>query len=57
MSDIDGVNFAGVKALELRTTQLSAQLEAARSEIAARDARIDELEARLARIEARLPAP
>jgi trimeric autotransporter adhesin len=45
MSDIDGVNFAGVKALEDRTARLTEQL-------AARDARIADLEARLARLEA-----
>jgi hypothetical protein len=42
--DIDGVNFAGVKALDARTTELQAQL-------AERDRRIAELEARLARLE------
>jgi trimeric autotransporter adhesin len=54
MGDIDGVNFAGVKALEARTTHLAEQLTAAQAAIAARDARIAELETRLARIEAAL---
>jgi hypothetical protein len=45
--DIDGVNFAAVKALESRTAELQRQL-------AERDGRIADLEARLARIEAAL---
>jgi trimeric autotransporter adhesin len=57
MGDIDGVNFAGVKALEARTTQLSTELAVARTAITERDARIADLEARLARIEARLAQP
>jgi hypothetical protein len=63
LGDIDGVNFAGVKALEARTTALAAQLadargdvRAARAEIAARDQRIADLEARLARLEALVTA-
>lgn len=42
--DIDGVNFAGVKALDARTRELQTQL-------AERDHRIGELEARIARLE------
>ena len=58
LGDIDGVNFAGVKALEARTTALAAQLDEARGAIAARDARIAELEARLTRLEGLLaPRP
>ncbi|MBD0318827.1 MAG: hypothetical protein ICV87_00730 [Gemmatimonadetes bacterium] len=49
--DIDGVNFAGVRALEERSTRQAAEIEALR-------ARNAELEARLARLEARLtPKP
>ena len=47
--DIDGVNFAAVKALESRTAELQRQL-------GERDQRIADLEARLARIEAALAA-
>jgi len=47
--DIDGVNFAAVKALEARTADLREQLRL-------RDQRIADLEARLARIEAALAA-
>jgi len=47
--DIDGVNFAAVKALENRTAELQRQ-------VAERDRRISDLEARLARIEAALAA-
>jgi hypothetical protein len=43
--DIDGVNFAAVKALETRTEQLQQQIQE-------RDRRIADLEARLARLEA-----
>jgi hypothetical protein len=43
--DIDGVNFAGVKALDERTTRQAAEIDALR-------ARNAELEARLARLEA-----
>ncbi|HEX8362621.1 MAG TPA: hypothetical protein VF613_21045, partial [Longimicrobium sp.] len=50
--DIDGVNFAGVKALDERTTRQSADIEALRVRNAALEARNAELEARLARIEA-----
>jgi hypothetical protein len=43
--DIDGVNFAAVKALETRTEQLQQQIQE-------RDRRIADLEARLERLEA-----
>lgn len=49
MGDMDGVNLAGVQALERRTTELRAQ-------VAERDARIQSLEARVARLEALLQA-
>ena len=52
--DIDGVNFAGVKALEARTTELQRQVaerDRANAELATR---VTELEARLARMEALL---
>lgn len=48
--DIDGVNFAGVKALDERATRQDAEIQALR-------ARNAELEARLARLEALLAAP
>jgi hypothetical protein len=48
--DIDGVNFAGVKALDERATRQEAEIQALR-------ARNAELEARLARLEALLAAP
>ena len=47
MGDLDGVNLAGVRALEARTRKMQA-------EIAARDKTIKDLEARLARVEALL---
>lgn len=50
--DIDGVNFAAVKALEART----AELRAAQEELASKTARISDLEARVARLEALLTA-
>jgi hypothetical protein len=50
--DIDGVNFAGVKALDERTTRQGADIEALRARNAALEARNAELEARLARLEA-----
>jgi trimeric autotransporter adhesin len=65
--DIDGVNFAGVKALDARTVSLQAQVDALRTENealrardAAAEARSAEMEARIARLEALLaaqPAP
>jgi outer membrane murein-binding lipoprotein Lpp len=61
--DIDGVNFAGVKALDARTLELQAQVDALRADNetlrargTAAEARNAELEARLARLEA-LVAP
>lgn len=48
--DIDGINFAGVKALDERSTRQEAEIQALR-------ARNAELEARLARLEALLVAP
>ena len=51
LSDIDGVNFAAVKALDVRTTALRQELAESRAETAARDRRIQELEARLIRLE------
>jgi len=48
--DIDGVNFAGVKALGERTTRQAAEIEALR-------ARNAELEARIARLEALITQP
>ena len=50
MSDFDGVNLAGIQALERRTAELQAQ-------VAERDARIESLEARIARLEALLAPP
>ncbi|HEY0035658.1 MAG TPA: tail fiber domain-containing protein [Longimicrobium sp.] len=47
--DIDGVNFAGVKALEERTAKLQ-------QDVADRDRRISDLEARVARLEQLLTA-
>ena len=48
--DIDGVNFAGIKALDERATRQAAEIEALR-------ARNAELEARLARLEALMGQP
>ncbi|HEX2207137.1 MAG TPA: hypothetical protein VHG93_05605, partial [Longimicrobium sp.] len=64
--DIDGVNFAGVKALDARTTEMQSTIarqaeriqrlesenEALRAGQAAAQARNDELEARIERLEA-----
>jgi hypothetical protein len=50
MSDLDGVTFGAVVALESRTRQLQQQLDQ-------RDQRIEALEARLARLEALLAQP
>jgi hypothetical protein len=47
MSDLDGVTLAGVRALDAKTTELKAQLDA-------KDKKIQDLEARLARLEAML---
>jgi hypothetical protein len=63
LSDIDGVNFAGVKALEARTTRLTAELAEARAEAAQRTEQVRALETQvgaqarlLAEMEARLHA-
>ncbi len=55
--DIDGVNFAGVKALDERTTRQGADIEALRARNAALETRNAELEARLARLEALMGQP
>jgi hypothetical protein len=47
MSDLDGVNLAGVKALEARTRKLQEELDV-------KTKKIETLEARLARLEALL---
>jgi hypothetical protein len=61
--DIDGVNFAGVQALETRTGEQAAQIQALqadnaalRGQVAERDARVESLEARVARLEALIAA-
>ncbi len=51
--DIDGVNFAGVKALDERTTRQGADIEALRARNASVEARNAALEARSAAAEAR----
>lgn len=51
MSDLDGVNLAGVKALEERTAAMKKQFT---DELKAKDAKISDLEARIARLEALL---
>jgi hypothetical protein len=51
MSDLDGVNLAGVRALEARTSEMKKQFA---DELKAKDARISDLEARIARLEALL---
>jgi Collagen triple helix repeat (20 copies)/Head domain of trimeric autotransporter adhesin/Chaperone of endosialidase len=59
MSDMDGVNFAAVQALEARTAQLAertAQVERLNAEVAALRAENAEFRARLERIEAALAA-
>jgi hypothetical protein len=57
--DIDGVNFAGIKALDARTLQMQSEIqalqtenEALRANNAAVEARNAEMEARIARLEA-----
>jgi hypothetical protein len=49
--DIDGVNFAGVKALDARTAAQADRIQALEATVAERDARIEALEARLQRLE------
>jgi hypothetical protein len=59
MSDLDGVNFAGVQALEQRTAQLAgrvAEVERLNAEVAALRAENAGIRAQLARIEAALAA-
>jgi len=51
--DIDGVNFAGIKALEARTTEQRAQIDALTAQVTALQAANAALEARLQRLEAR----
>jgi hypothetical protein len=51
MNDIDGVNIAAAKALELRTSGLQSQLAAKDVEIAALRKKSHELEARLSKLE------
>jgi hypothetical protein len=50
--DIDGVNFAGVKALDARTLQMRSEIAQLRQENQALRTRNEEMEARLARLEA-----
>jgi hypothetical protein len=52
MSDFDGVNLAAIQALEARTSAQAGEIQALRTQVAERDARIESLEARLARLEA-----
>ncbi|HET6232820.1 MAG TPA: hypothetical protein VFE05_22280 [Longimicrobiaceae bacterium] len=55
MGDIDGVNFAGVKALEERTRQLAAsqaELQRKAAEVDRLSGQVTDLQARLARLEA-----
>ena len=51
MNDIDGVNLAGVKALEARTRKLQAEVEARDATIAELKRKSSDLEARLAKLE------
>jgi hypothetical protein len=62
--DIDGVNFAGVKALDARTLQMQSEIQALRTENetlrasnAAMEARNAQMEARIARLEALVAGP
>ncbi|HST59685.1 MAG TPA: tail fiber domain-containing protein [Longimicrobium sp.] len=58
--DIDGVNFAGVQALDARTEGHADRIQALEAAVAERDARIQALETRLQRLEALVtaaPAP
>jgi hypothetical protein len=61
--DMDGVNFAGIKALDTRTLQMQSEIaelrtenQALRTSAAAAEARNAELEARVARLEALITA-
>lgn len=54
--DIAGANFAGVRALEARTTAQAEEIRALQGELAAKDRRLESLEGRLARLEALLQA-
>jgi trimeric autotransporter adhesin len=63
MGDIDGVNLAAAKALEVRTTDLQAQLNARTAQVQALEAEVQQLRAQadaqaelLARMDARLRA-
>lgn len=55
--DIDGVNFAGIKALDTRTERMQTRIHIQAEEIAVLRARNAELEARIARLEALIGAP
>jgi hypothetical protein len=55
--DIDGVNFAGIKALDARTEGQAQEIQALQGELAAERQARAELEARIARLEALLAAP
>ncbi len=52
MSDFDGVNLAGIQALERRTAEQAGEIRSLRGQVSERDARIESLEARIARLEA-----
>jgi hypothetical protein len=54
--DIDGVNFAGVKALDARTLEMQSTITTQAREIELLRARNEALEARVARLEALLTA-
>jgi trimeric autotransporter adhesin len=49
--DIDGVNFAGIQALEKRTTELKESITELKEQVRVRDEKIADLEARLRRLE------
>jgi hypothetical protein len=55
--DIDGVNFAGVKALDARTLQMRTEIDGLRAENQALRQRNADMEARIARLEALIAAP
>lgn len=54
MGDIDGVNLAAAKALEVRTTDLQAQLNARTTQVQALQAQVDAQASLIAQMEARL---